>query len=158
MPDYSISEISDILNGKLQNRTDSSIKNLVIDSRKVIIPKNSLFFAIKGEHHNGHDFIDDLYKKGVRNFVIREDEGFNTQNYPDSNFIFVESAVNSLQRLGMWHRKNFNIPVVGITGSNGKTIIKEWLFQLLSSKRRVLRSPRSYNSQVGVSSFSLESS
>lgn len=127
---------------------DSPIIHLSLDSRKIHSPATTLFFALKGPRRNGHQFIPELYKRGVRNFVVSEN--INLVDYPGSNFIMVGNTLNALQLLAGWHRRQFSIPVIGITGSNGKTIVKEWLYQLLSPDHEVVRSPRSYNSQTGV--------
>lgn len=148
--DYTIQKIADIISGKLTCKAPGQvlIDELLTDSRKVTHPDTALFFAIFGERHNGHSFISELFRNGVRNFVIsefREEwENFN------ANFIRVDDALEALQEVGGYHRSRFTIPVVGITGSNGKTIVKEWLYQLLQSDRNIVRSPKSYNSQVGV--------
>jgi UDP-N-acetylmuramyl pentapeptide synthase len=125
------------------------IKNLLIDSRKIITAENSLFFAIKGERNDGHVFIHDLYEKGVRSFVIST-LLVNRSAYADAVFILVKDTLFALQVLCAYHRNRFHIPVIGITGSNGKTIVKEWLFQLLREDKNIVRSPKSFNSQVGV--------
>jgi Alr-MurF fusion protein len=144
------STIARITGGKIiQLIHDSSIDFLLTDSRKIIFPSKSLFFAIQGERHNGHAFILDAYKAGIRQFVV---EYFETswKTLVDANFIEVKSSVNALQETAIYKRNKFEIPVIGITGSNGKTIIKEWLAQLLASKFAVVKSPKSYNSQIGV--------
>jgi alanine racemase len=128
---------------------NQQIDHLLIDSRKLLFPENSLFFAFFGKQTDGHLFIDELYNNGVRAFVV-EDAGFDTGKYPQANFIVVKSAHEAIQSLGSNHRKHFNIPVVGLTGSNGKTIIKEWINQLLETDWKIVRSPGSYNSQIGV--------
>ncbi|MCY7352852.1 MAG: bifunctional UDP-N-acetylmuramoyl-tripeptide:D-alanyl-D-alanine ligase/alanine racemase [Cytophagaceae bacterium] len=122
---------------------------LLTDSRQLTAPGESVFFAIKGLHHDGHRFIAELYQKGVRQFVI-EQADFGTKTFPEATFFNVESSLAALQELVAAHRRKFNIPVVGITGSNGKTIVKEWLAQLLSPEFVVCKSPKSYNSQLGV--------
>lgn len=145
---YTIDEISQVLNGKLIGNSEDKIQDILIDSRNILPTREtSLFFAIRGERHNGHDFINELYKKGIRNFIV--DYAFDYQKY-NANFVLVENVLSSLQKLAAFHRKTFEIPVVGITGSNGKTIVKEWLFQLLHRNKNIVRSPKSYNSQVGV--------
>lgn len=128
-------------------RQNLSFEHLLLDSRKILSPATSLFFAIRGERHDGHAYLKDLYEKGVRQFVV---EAINTADFPDACFIKVPSTLMALQQLAAWHRNNFKIPVVGITGSNGKTVVKEWLSQLLSKSYNIVRSPKSYNSQVGV--------
>ena len=133
-----------MMRGKLvQKGQQVSIENLLLDSRKLTIAETTTFFAIKGDRRNGHQFISDLYKKGVRCFVISE--AVETKNFVDANFISVKDTVAALQNLAAAHRKLFNIPVFGITGSNGKTIVKEWLFQLLEPDYNIVRSPQSYN-------------
>ncbi len=133
----------------LQIIKDDLISALCIDSRKALASPGTLFFAIKGERHDGHKYIGDLYDSGVRHFVVEESLK-NLNSYPDANFIKVESCVAALQRIAGFHRRQFNIPIVGITGSNGKTIVKEWLYQMLSKDRVVVKNPGSYNSQIGV--------
>ena len=128
---------------------------LLTDSRFVAQPEHSIFFAIKGERHDGHQFIKELYQKGVREFVVEQKAmSDNLKNHlvslSDARFFLVENAIRALQNLVIEHRKKFDIPVIGITGSNGKTIVKEWLSTLLSSDYGISKSPRSYNSQLGV--------
>ncbi len=124
---------------------------LLTDSRKVTSPKESIFFAISGLHHDGHEFLQELYQKGVREFVVeRPTSSSDLKAMPDAKIWQVESSLAALQQLAAAHRQRFSIPVVGITGSNGKTIVKEWLYQLLSKSYNVVRSPKSYNSQLGV--------
>ena len=127
---------------------DSTIEYLLLDSRKVYLPGSSLFFALKGPRRDGHQFIPELYKKGVRSFVVSEDQ--DQVAYPGATFILVNDTLTALQQLAIYHRSRFAIPVVGITGSNGKTITKEWLYQLLHEEYNIVRSPKSYNSQIGV--------
>jgi alanine racemase len=124
------------------------IEYLLLDSRRVHAPSASLFFALKGPRRDGHQFITELYKKDVRNFVVSE--AIDTSIYPGANFLQVPDTLEALQRLAAWHREKFPLKVIGITGSNGKTIVKEWLYQLLQSKETIVRSPKSFNSQIGV--------
>ncbi|HKB43894.1 MAG TPA: Mur ligase family protein, partial [Chitinophagaceae bacterium] len=145
---YRLSDISRIINGEQTIVADAMIEQLLLDSRKVHSPATSLFFALKGIRRDGHQFIPELYKKGVRNFVVSEK--MDTIIYPQSNFLFVNDTLAALQQLAAYHRSQFYIPVIGITGSNGKTIVKEWLYQLLQEDFNIVRSPKSYNSQVGV--------
>lgn len=148
---YNISDIAKIIKGELVQAPspESVIKQLVIDSRKLILPDNSLFFSIVTKRNNGHKYIEELYEKGVRNFVISQ-EAVSIKSCSDANFVKVKNTLQALQMLGITHRKKFNIPVIGITGSNGKTVVKEWLFQLLSDDKKIVRSPKSFNSQIGV--------
>jgi Alr-MurF fusion protein len=125
------------------------IQQLLTDSRKLLFPSTSLFFALNGPRRSGTSFISELYLKGVRAFVITDDV-FQTAHFPDATFIATSDPLEGLQKLAAHHRKQFNIPVIGITGSNGKTIVKEWLFQLLQHDFKIVRSPKSYNSQIGV--------
>ena len=123
-------------------------KYLLTDSRKLQLSNESVFFAIKGKKHDGHIYISDLYEKGIRDFVV---EDVPEQSlYPDANFYQVENVVEALQQLVALHREQYKFPVVAITGSNGKTIVKEWLYQLLSPDFAIIKSPGSYNSQIGV--------
>ncbi len=148
---YSISAIASIINGNISGNNDNNIviKNLLIDSRKINTAENSLFFAIKGERNDGHIFIADLYEKGVRSFVV-SDLPADLSAYADASFILVKDTLLALQMLCAHHRAQFHIPVIGITGSNGKTVVKEWLFQLMREDKNIVRSPKSFNSQVGV--------
>lgn len=128
---------------------DCEITELAIDSRKVVTAEQTLFFAIETEKNDGHLYIPQLYHAGVRNFVITKVmREFST--CAEANFFFVDNAVEALQRLAQRHRQQFHYPVVGITGSNGKTIVKEWLTSILDDKFRVVKSPDSYNSRLGV--------
>ncbi len=145
---YLISHIATILSAETAVADDTVITQLLLDSRKVYNARASLFFALKSQRRNGHQFIAELYKKGVRNFVVCEAQL--TDVYPGANFLLVEDTLAALQQLAAYHRRQFSIPVIGITGSNGKTIVKEWLYQLLHDDYNIVRSPKSYNSQIGV--------
>lgn len=125
---------------------------LLTDSRFVSQPQQSIFFAIKGERHDGHNFIEELYEKGVREFVVEKKAARPDLNerFPEAKFWLVENGIRALQNLAALHRKKFSIPIIGITGSNGKTIVKEWLSTLLAKDYTIIKSPRSYNSQIGV--------
>lgn len=124
------------------------IEELVIDTRKVAEPERALFIALKTNRRDGHSFIQQGYEKGIRNFLVSED--VDVQQYPASSFIKVNDTLHALQQIAAGYRKQFDIPVIGITGSNGKTIVKEWLYQLLEESYNTVRSPKSYNSQIGV--------
>jgi Alr-MurF fusion protein len=145
---YTINHIGQIISPGGSFNNEAVIEHLVIDSRKVYFPETSIFFALKGIQQDGHRYINDLYKKGIRYFVVSEH--INAVLYPSALFIKVADTLAALQKLAAFHRKHFNYPVIGITGSNGKTIVKEWLFQLLNNEFDIVRSPKSYNSQVGV--------
>ena len=148
---YTITEIAKIVKGEIASSflPELTIKHLVIDSRKLVSPENSLFFAIVAKRNNGHNYIDELYEKGIRNFIVSEIPE-NNNICKNANVILVKNTLFALQLLGAFHRKKFNIPIIGITGSNGKTIVKEWLFQLLCDDKKIVRSPKSFNSQIGV--------
>ena len=144
-----MNEIAEIINGTLHSGIPVEITEYSIDSRSVVTPEHTLFFALTGNNHNGHDYIRTLYSDGMRAFVISEfREEFN--QLTDANFIVVENVLTALQQLAAHHRQHTQAEVIGITGSNGKTVVKEWLYQLLANDHAVYRSPRSYNSQVGV--------
>ena len=132
----------------IQKGTNPVIKELLIDSRNVSKTDGALFFAISGKRNDGHDYIDALYAKGVRAFVV-ERLPVHSQ-YPEAGFIKVTNSIAALQQVAATHRSAHHFPLVGITGSNGKTIVKEWLYQLISPYKRVVKTPQSYNSQVGV--------
>lgn len=148
---YTTTDITSIIQGKIlvKENKNSFIRQLLIDSRKITHLETSLFFAIKGERNDGHKFLSELYEKGIRNFVV-SDLPSDIEKFADSNFIKVDDTLTALQNLSAHHRKQFNIPVIGITGSNGKTIVKEWLYQLLREEKNIVHSPKSFNSQVGV--------
>jgi len=145
---YTLQEIASITGGEITNAASNNgiIKDILIDSRRLITPEDCIFIALITRKDNGHKYIEDAYNKGIRNFIVSEPE----IKFKDSNYILVSNTLEALQNITAFHRSKFNIPVIGITGSNGKTIIKEWLFQLLNTDNRIVRSPKSYNSQVGV--------
>lgn len=142
---YSTTSICQIVQGKQRSGDRRQIAHLLYDSRRVQQPDRSLFFAIKTAHSDGHRFLDDAYQKGVRAFVVSEEVRFD-----DAVVIVVEDTLQALQDLAAYHRSQFHLPVIGITGSNGKTIVKEWLNQLLEEDYTIVRSPKSFNSQIGV--------
>ena len=144
---YNTLEIASFIGAKTNNLKGREIDWLLTDSRSLCYPESTLFFAIKTEVGNGHLYINDLYQRGVRAFVVSEEvEG----DFPDADFLVVQNTLFALQSLAAQHRSRFDIPVIGVTGSNGKTVVKEWLYQLLAPNFTVTRSPRSYNSQTGV--------
>jgi len=143
-------DLQNIIDGEvIQQSTDHEITQLATDSRSLSGSQTSiLFFAIKGENHNGHSHILALYNQGIRQFII--EEAVDMSDLYDANIIQVSSSVVALQAIAHDHRRQFNYPVIGITGSNGKTIVKEWLYHLVSPYRNTVKSPKSYNSQIGV--------
>ena len=142
---YSIDEIAQVIGAERKGMAEAKINWLLIDSRSLCFPEETLFFALKTEKNDGHKYVEELYKRGVRNFVVEQ-----AVIGLEANFLVVKSPLQALQTLAAYHRSQLHIPVIGITGSNGKTTVKEWLYQLLSPDYHVCRSPRSYNSQVGV--------
>ncbi|MDQ2721378.1 MAG: bifunctional UDP-N-acetylmuramoyl-tripeptide:D-alanyl-D-alanine ligase/alanine racemase [Bacteroidota bacterium] len=150
---YTVEQIAKITKGKILNKNSRNAEPeyLSLDSRKVVFPDSTIFFAIKNQHQNANLFIESLYKKGVRNFVT-DDKNSNIVKIPLANVIIVSNTIEALQKLAINHRGEFkkNFTVIGITGSNGKTIVKEWLNQLLDKEFSIVRSPKSFNSQIGV--------
>ncbi|MBQ4228879.1 MAG: bifunctional UDP-N-acetylmuramoyl-tripeptide:D-alanyl-D-alanine ligase/alanine racemase [Bacteroidaceae bacterium] len=144
---YSTLEIASFIGAQIKNLKGYNIDWLLTDSRSLCYPESTLFFAIKTDRGNGHRYIADLYQRGVRAFVISE---VPKGDFPNADFLFVPDTLQALQDLAAEHRSKFSIPIIGITGSNGKTLVKEWLYQLLAPNFTVTRSPRSYNSQTGV--------
>jgi alanine racemase len=146
---YSFHHIADVINGHIVHLVENcQIEHLVIDSRKIVFPATSIFFALNGPRRDGHAFIDEVYQKGIRNFVIGK--SIDLAKWNDANFVLVSNVLNAMQELAAHRRKEFSYPVIGITGSNGKTIVKEWLNHLLEPDCNIVRSPKSYNSQIGV--------
>ncbi|MCH8330238.1 MAG: bifunctional UDP-N-acetylmuramoyl-tripeptide:D-alanyl-D-alanine ligase/alanine racemase [Bacteroidetes bacterium] len=146
---YKISELANIIEGELvQLHAEQPVDSLLLDSRKVSLPEHSLFFALRGQRHDGHRYLKDLYKRKVRCFVV--EKGTDIKGLDEANVLMVDNTLAALQRLASHHRNRFEIPIIAITGSNGKTTVKEWMFQLLSVDQNVVRSPKSYNSQTGV--------
>ncbi len=142
-------DISGIVNGKLTGQAEIPVTDIVTDSRQLSFTEGLAFFAIRGKNHDGHFFIENIYKKGVRTFVV-EKLPENPDRFGDASFIEVKNTITALQELAAYKRKKFNSPVVAVTGSAGKTIVKEWLADILGLAIPVIRSPRSYNSQIGV--------
>lgn len=156
---YTIETITEKIAARRLGDKPAIIDWLLTDSRSLCFPEETLFFALPTKRNNGTRYIPDLYERGVRNFVITSEDfkelaaesgKMEAFNFQLCNFLIVANALKALQKLAEQHRDTFQIPVIGITGSNGKTIVKEWLHQLLSPDRVIVRSPRSYNSQIGV--------
>jgi alanine racemase len=146
---YTPEQLNEACKGHLTKNIDSLVARLLIDSRSVYDASESLFFALKGNKHDGHQFLRQLVGKGVLNFVVKKGR-IPEDVASKANWIEVDDPVRALQNIGAWHRSRFHIPVLGITGSNGKTIVKEWITQMTGSDVFIARSPRSYNSQIGV--------
>ncbi len=154
---YTIEEITEMIGARRVGDTPRVIDWLLTDSRSLSFPEATLFFALATKRNDGARYIPELYLRGVRNFVLSEEslcqmeqEGAFGGIQPDANYLVVSHPLKALQKLAERHRSRFQIPVIGITGSNGKTVVKEWLNQLLGPDRQTVRSPRSYNSQIGV--------
>jgi alanine racemase len=144
-----IKQISEIVGGSLVGTGENrEILDLLTDSRQLVAAGQTLFFALTSNRNDGHKYIEELYNNGVRAFVVSRQP--DTEAFPGACFVVVDDTLMALQQLAAWHRQQYNIPVIGITGSNGKTIVKEWLAQLLGPDYNTVRSPKSYNSQVGV--------
>jgi alanine racemase len=150
MTNYSIENIASIIEGTfvIKSNGNDKIAHLLFDTRKIIFAETSLFFALKSNKNNGHKYLNDAYDTGIRNFIISEP--IDVSNFENANIILVENTQIALQKLSTHHRNLFHIPIIGITGSNGKTIVKEWLYQLLNHQLNICKNPKSYNSQVGV--------
>ena len=147
---YDILKIAEITQGNLIGNLNDNyfIQRIIIDSRFYIKSnENYLFIAIKGKNNDGHNFIEDLYNQGVRAFIIEKELD---KYYPNAYFIKVNNSISALQDIATYHRKQFSYKVIGITGSYAKSIIKEWLFDILEEKLKIVRSPKSFNSQIGV--------
>ncbi|MCB0765780.1 MAG: alanine racemase [Flavobacteriales bacterium] len=140
--------VSEVTGGAFINNGDIRIDDLLIDSRNAAIHPGALYIALVGPRHDGHRYIKELHDRGLRNFMVSKE--VDRSVIPEANIVRVRDTLIALQALAAWHRSRFSIPVIGITGSNGKTIVKEWLFQLLGGEERIVRSPGSWNSQVGV--------
>lgn len=148
---YSISLINQIVKGELQStcNDDTIIYELLIDSRKLINANNTIFFALKSKRNDGHKYIKNLYKRGLRSFIVNEIPN-QSEYLVNANYIVVKDTLKALQALSAYHRSQMDYPVLAITGSNGKTIVKEWIYQVLQNDKSIHRSPKSYNSQIGV--------
>ena len=147
---YTIEKVATLIGARRYGEHETTVGWLLTDSRSLCFPEQTLFFALRSKRNDGHKFIDELYRRGVRSFVVEQEPADYQTVYPDANFLKVPSPLAALQRLAERHRDEFDIPVVGITGSNGKTWVKEWLHQILMPTMKVTRSPKSYNSQIGV--------
>ena len=167
---YSIEKITTLIGARRIGEAEATISWLLTDSRSLCFPEETLFFALRSGRNDGHNYIPELYRRGVRNFVVERGyfrlaadtastgaasgigavSGIEADVFAGANFLEVVSPLEALQRLAERHRDEFDVPIVGITGSNGKTMVKEWLYQLLSPQKVVTRSPKSYNSQIGV--------
>jgi alanine racemase len=144
----SISDLTQIVKGEIsEGKRTSFIHFICTDTRHTVDTEHTLFIPLIGEHFNGHAFVGSAYKKGIRTFIVSE----NVNLSDDCIVIHVENTTEAFQKIAAHHRAQFNIPVIGITGSNGKTIVKEWINQLLADDFCIARSPKSFNSQIGVS-------
>ena len=144
-----LTNIAQLIGADKKNISEIEINWLLTDSRSLSFPAESLFFAIRTTRNDGHKYIAELYSQNLRYFVVSEMLP-EFEQFSDAIFLQVNDSLKALQTLVAAHRASFHIPVIGITGSNGKTVVKEWLYQLLHTDYRIVRSPRSYNSQIGV--------
>ena len=144
---YTIQEISKIVEGKLSCSQNLLVQEIVTDTRTFFHAEKALFIALEGKKRDGHTFIDIAHKKGIRNFLVKS---LPKQIFEDANYIFVDDVLVALQKLAIFHRQQYDLQTIGITGSHGKTIVKEWLYQLLNQELKIVKSPKSYNSQLGV--------
>lgn len=143
------SDLAEITGGKLYGPPDMAVTEVITDSRQSGYSEGQVFFAIRGKNHDGHQFISHLYEKGVRVFVV-EKLVPEIKGYSGAAYIVTPNSVDALQKLAAYHRKEFKSPIIAVTGSAGKTIVKEWLADIIGMEMPVIRSPRSYNSQIGV--------
>ena len=149
-PHYTAHRIATIINARVvASDSEQLIYHLLTDSRRLTQAESTLFFALSSERNDGHRYIDELYRAGVRNFVIGPDYSFPV-TFTGCSVLVVQNTLTALQTLAAFHRQQFSLPVTAITGSNGKTMVKEWLYQLLKDDFTIVRSPKSYNSQTGV--------
>lgn len=147
---YTIEKIGQILDGRWLQKTrpEALVEHLTFDTRLISAPAGTLFFALVGERHDGHRYLQQAYDAGIRHFIVSKTP--DSPAFPEADILLVADTLTALQTLAARHREQFDMPVIGITGSNGKTIVKEWLYQLLHRKFNIVRSPKSYNSQIGV--------
>ena len=145
---YTLQKIAEITGSRFSGNGSAIIRNITTDSRIKVYNEDTLFFALIGIRHNGHGFISELYSAGVRCFVVSR--SINEAEFPEASFIYTKNTLEALQLLVSFHRNRFHIPVIAVTGSNGKTVVKEWLSSSLSNNMSVVSSPKSYNSQTGV--------
>lgn len=145
---FNLQDLEKQAGGRLIGQKDVDFQYVYIDNRTAWRPESGLFVALAGTHNDGHAFIDGLYKRGMRAFLVSRPP--EVRQYPGAGFWVAEKPVQLLQQWAARHRRQYHYPVIGITGSNGKTILKEWIFQALREKLRMVRSPKSYNSQLGV--------
>lgn len=143
---YTVSQIGQVIFANAIIINDGYISTLITDSRRITNASEALFFALNNRR-DGHDFVPEAYNLGVRSFVVKSAPAEPLLN---ANYLIVPDVLAALQTLAAYHRKQFELKTIGITGSNGKTIVKEWLYQLLAPEHSIVRSPKSYNSQIGV--------
>ena len=129
---YTIEKVTTLIGAHRFGTADANIGFLLTDSRSLCFAEETLFFALKSGRNDGHNYMSDLYRRGVRNFVVENVPTDYASTYADANFLKVEKSLVALQRLAERHSDEFDIPVIGITASNGKTVVKEWLSQILS--------------------------
>lgn len=148
MKQLSVEKIANICHGVIVGNSSNIISEILTDSRRLFVANRTIFIALVGSRHDGHQYVDDLYRRGMRNFICQR--SFSTNNYPNATFILVDDTLLALQQIALYNRQCSHANVLAICGSNGKTIVKEWLSELIGNHLFTVRSPRSYNSQVGV--------
>lgn len=144
---YNLGELARLLNAQLIGNEEQTIEEYYFDTRTIVWPNNGLFITLNGLQKSGAFYLDEAYQKGIRNFLV---SAIPPQPQTDANYLLVQDVLKALQKLAQHHRHRFTFPLIGITGSNGKTVVKEWLYQLLWNEYNIARSPKSYNSQLGV--------
>jgi UDP-N-acetylmuramoyl-tripeptide--D-alanyl-D-alanine ligase len=147
---YTLAQIAEITKGKLVGNANAIITSIITDSRKISVDDNSIFIALNGKNHDGHNFIEIVYNTHTKNFLVEKLPQNYKNRFPEANFIVVKNSLEAFHKWAAHYRNKFSYPVIGITGSNGKTIVKEWLYQTLMCDYNIIRSPKSYNSQIGV--------
>jgi alanine racemase len=149
MIEISLQKLAEVTGALLYGSKEAGVSEIITDSRSIVSSPKSIFFAIKSERNDGHNYIPDLYERGIVNFVVSDyHEAY--KELKGANFLRVDNTVTALQALGAYHRSEFKGRVTAVIGSNGKTVVKEWLYQLLHDEIEVIRSPKSFNSQIGV--------
>ncbi|MCF6364888.1 MAG: bifunctional UDP-N-acetylmuramoyl-tripeptide:D-alanyl-D-alanine ligase/alanine racemase [Bacteroidales bacterium] len=149
MTEISLQKLAEVVSGKLIGKSEQVVSEIITDSRSFVSSEKSIFFALKSKRNDGHKYINDLYKRGMSNFVVSEYRN-QFKELTNARFIIVDNTMDTLHKLAKYYRDTFNSEVLAVIGSNGKTIVKEWLYQLLHDEINIVRSPKSYNSQLGV--------
>lgn len=142
---YTLSQLAKIIDAEVVGNPENTITHIFYDSRTIVNPENGIFIAIQGIH-DGHIYMEDAYQKSIRLFICKQISVF----HGDASYLIVKNPLEALQKWAAYHIFQYNFPTIGITGSNGKTIVKEWLYQCLWDQFTIVRSPKSFNSQIGL--------